>query len=377
MIILCLGLPSSASTWAFNIVRALVSTRNPDTLGVFAETSAAFQQAVLPGTTDVILKAHRLDEALFRVIEASDTPTIITWRDPRDAAVSMAQRAGHDILSEIPAVQRSAACILSLLQLKRKNTLVLDYAADYMNRVETIRDIARCLQITPSAALVERLHSSLKTTALRKSLNSWSSKLVPESTFSTHVDLDTHWHKNHIGDGKSDKWKTIAKDELQLLDESLGGHASAFSGGDRPFALQWDRISWGVYDRRPVEGFDALKSHTRQAPIYLPRGWWMAELEAKSPSPNDRTFEISVTCAEKLLARRYVLPVTTRSETVRLLFEHWNPTETIYVRCSGLDDVDDMPISIPMVSFSQLSAPSQSETGLAARRVSKQVIPAG
>jgi hypothetical protein len=375
MIILCLGLPSSASTWAFNIVRALTSTRNSDTLGVYAETSEAFRQKVPPGATNVILKAHVLDEVLFRTIEASDSPTVITWRDPRDASVSIAQRTGQAAVDPISFVGRSAACILSLMQAKRRNMLVLDYSTDYMNRIDTIRDIAKCLQIKPPPALVEKLYKSLKTDTLRKSLSSWSTTLEPQANFNTHVDMDTHWHKDHIGDAKSDKWKDISRDEADLLDACLGGQAAMFCGGQE-IRLPWDRQATDFHEQHAVDSFHPISSHSRRAPIHLPRGWWIVEFEATVPSPSDRMFQFSITSAEKLLARRLMMFGDKLTEKVRLVFEHRNPTETIFVQSSGLDDVDHMPISIPTIRFEQVFAPSEANTSDTARRVSKQVIPA-
>ena len=375
MIILCLGLPSSASTWAFNIVRALLAPKNPDMLGVFAETAEAFQQAVAPGTTDVILKAHTLDDALFRTIEASDSPAIITWRDPRDAAVSMAQRSGHDVRSSTAAVQRSAACTLSLMRLNRKNQLTLHYADDYMNRIETIRDIARCLKVPAPPALVDRLFQSLKTDSLRKSLNGWSKALSAEATFNSHIDMKTHWHKNHIGDGKSDKWKNIATADAETLDACLGGHAAAFNGDDPDMMMLWDRLAWGVYEHRQVEDFDPVKSHTRMAPIYLPRGWWQAEFEVTTlPAAGDRMFEISVAGGDKVLARR-LITASKKAQPVKLTFEHLHPDLALFLKCSGVDSVDDMPVSIPKARLRQVSSLLDAEAGRRAQRVSKEVLP--
>jgi hypothetical protein len=375
MIILCLGLPSSASTWAFNIVRALLAPKNPDMLGVFAETAEAFQQAVPPGTRDVILKAHTLDDVLFRAIEASDSPAIITWRDPRDAAVSMTQRTGIDVRSSATDIQRSAACVLSLMQLKRKNHLTLDYADDFMNRIETIRDIAKCLKVPAPPALVDRLFKSLKTDSLRNSLSGWSKSLGAEATFNSHVDMKTHWHKDHIGDGKSDKWKDIATTDAEMLDVCLGGYAAAFNGDDPDIKLLWDRLAWGVYEYRQVEHFDPIKSHTRMAPIHLPRGWWQAEFEVTTlPAASDRIFEISLTGGDKVLARRLII-ASKKAQPLKLTFEHLHPNLALFLKCSGVDGVDEMPVSIPIARLRQMSSLLDIEAGRLAQRVSKEVLP--
>lgn len=343
-------------------------------VGVYAETTESFREKVPPGATDVILKAHVIDEALFRTIEASDSPTIITWRDPRDVAVSTAQRTGQQVVETIPFVRRSAACILSLMQTKRGNILVLDYATDYMNRKQTIREIAECLQIRAPAPLVEELHNSLKTDTLRKSLNSWAKTLEPDATFNTHVDMNTHWHKNHIGDGKSDKWRNISAEDAELLDACLGGQAEMFSGGQE-IRLPWNSQASGQYEHRSVERLQAVRSHSRRVAMHLPRGWWVAEFEATAPAPTDRLFEVSVYCNEKLLSQRLIAFGEDLTAATKLMFEHRNPTETISIRCSGLDVIDEMPISIPLIQFRQLSAPAEAETGHSARRVSKHVIP--
>ena len=225
-------------------------------------------------------------------------------------------------------------------------------------------------------ALVEKLYKSLKTDTLRKSLSSWSMTLDPKATFNTHVDMNTHWHKNHIGDGKSDKWKDIGEEETDLLDACLGGQAAMFSGG-REIRLPWDRQSTGFYEQHAVDNFQPVSSHSRRAPIHLPRGWWIVEFEATMPSPSDRMFQFSITCAENLLARRLMTFGDRLTETVRLVFEHRNPTEMIFVKCSGLDDVDGMPISIPTITFEYVLAPGEANTNHSARRVSKQVTPAG
>jgi hypothetical protein len=261
------------------------------------------------------------------------------------------------------------------MQTKRKNMLVLDYATDYMNRIETIPDIARCLRIKVTAALIEELHKSLKTDTLRKSLTTWANTLEPDATFNTHVDMNTHWHKNHIGDGKSDKWRTVIGEDADLLDACLGGQAEMFSGG-REIRLPWNNQSSGQYEHRAVEGLQSVTSHSSRAAMHLPRGWWVAEFEATSPSPTNRVFEISIYCNEKLLSQRLMAFGADLTAAIKLMFEHRNPTETIFIRCSGLDDIDEMPISIPMIQFRQISALTEAEIGHSARRVSKQVTPA-
>ncbi len=139
--------------------------------------------------------------------------------------------------------------------------------------------------------------------------------------------------------------------------------------------LLWDRLAWGVYQHRQVEDFEPVKSHTRIAPIYLPRGWWQAEFEVTTlPAAGDRMFEISVAVGERVLAQR-LITASKKAQPVKLTFEHLHPDLPLFLKCSGVDSVDDMPVSIPTARIRQVSPLLDGDTGRPAQRVSKEVLP--
>lgn len=377
MIILCFGLPSSASTWAYNVVRSLSVATKPQTLGVFAQTARDLQQAVPPGTSDLILKAHTLDEPLFRLIEASNMPVIMTWRDPRDAAVSMAERTGIELGQCIADIQRSASVLLSLLELNRHGTVVLEYGQDYMNKLETIHDIARSIGTTAPSALVRQLHETLKTSTLKKSIDTWSKSLGPKATFSSHVDMDTHWHKNHLGDGRSGKWREVATEWERDLDAALSGYQAAFEGcKDVVVTLPWQRFSRPTRFGRQYNGDRKLYSNGMESDLHLPRGWWTATFDFDANTNEQRVFECSVECDGELLAQR-LMPSGGGPRAQKLTFEHTRAGTSLRFRIAGLDGDEEPTFGVSDVRFGRVAAISPVGTQIKtnARRVSTQVLP--
>jgi|GEM_PF-3567029 len=374
MIVLCLGLPSSASTWAFNVVRGLLAESHPDMLGVYAENAQSFHEAVPAGTKNVVLKTHSMDDALCRLVEASDSPMILTWRDPRDAAVSLSQRTGQDLRKTLQDLQRSAACVLSIKERRHERMAIFDYADDCMNRIEPIQAIARCLGVDASAQLVQRLHRSLRTDAVRRNISSWSKELGPEATFSTGFDLSTHWHKNHLGDARTGKWKDADAASVDLLDAMLGGHQAMFrSGGQGEVVLPWKEVARGRMLVRPLPGVPAVQSPAQQAEVYLPRGWWSAEFNLHLAGSGDRLFELRVEAGQGVLAHRLLRPAQGQQST-SLVFEHVQPVEAIRLMCAPLDDNEEIPVEIARVRITRLSNVVEAAENKA-RRISTQVLP--
>jgi hypothetical protein len=92
--VVTIGLHGSASTWVFNVVRELLCcTLGEDhVLAVYAEEVHEIPDAATIGERHLVIKSHHGSAALDEWIQRVRPTIVLSIRDPRDAAISMAQR---------------------------------------------------------------------------------------------------------------------------------------------------------------------------------------------------------------------------------------------------------------------------------------------
>jgi len=221
-IVLCLGLPGSASTWVYNIVRYLLGQTQSSVVAFYLDDNFADLQAVLDVSEQqvdyVVLKSHKADSTLFEFLSTHSSGCVLSVRDPRDCIVSLMERFDVSFEDALLALQRSCA---SLTMYQALGVPLLRYEDQFYHSTETILSLKDYLGVTVpvdlgvaqhlhSRAVVERLIGRfpyLPPGRIRKSGND-------------EYDLISHWHRNHFGDGLSGKWRTRLT-EQQVVQASL------------------------------------------------------------------------------------------------------------------------------------------------------------
>ena len=86
MLLLCNGMPRSASTWSYNVAMALL--RKDGVYGGYDENLYRFLCGLPASCVHAVLKCHSLDAAGLALAQLQAAKVIYTWRDLADATAS-------------------------------------------------------------------------------------------------------------------------------------------------------------------------------------------------------------------------------------------------------------------------------------------------
>jgi len=209
-IVLCLGLPGSASTWVYNIARYLLGKSRRTVAAFYLDDNFPDLQAAIEASGQqvdyVVLKSHKADSTLFEFLSTHTSSCVLSVRDPRDCIVSLMERFDVSFEDALLALQRSCA---SLTKYEALGAPLLCYEAGFYQSTETIRLLKDYLGVTVPVDLgmAQRLHSQA---AVERLIGQF--ECLPPGRIRTsgkdEYDLISHWHRNHFGDGLSGKWRT-------------------------------------------------------------------------------------------------------------------------------------------------------------------------
>lgn len=278
MVVLCLGLQSSASTWIYNVVRLILG-----------ENICSFDSTNLTGLEDfitgrprhILIKAHTISTAMLQVLSHLAVKTIVSTRDPRDAAASLKQRIMPSSFDAIQNVNRALAGVLT--GAKELSGLQLCYEDRFFEDPSVILQIAEYLEVEVSPDQAQSIFESMSpesvSLAIKRSVSGDANHLSTEGNFS--FDPLTRFNERHLGDTKSGKW------------------ISAFEGSlSRDLDLLWpSELSRSLYSgycttftRNLFSDESALAMHYRGPGLmvlwscFLPAGRWNLKLHGSIPT---------------------------------------------------------------------------------------------
>jgi len=203
------GLYGSASTWAYNAVRLLLSNESPIVAG-YSDTARELPEGA-PGLTRLV-KCHLPDTDLRQLARARRAGVVITVRDPRDALVSTVARFALPRLDIHRALVVSAARLTALAS--TCPCTVLRYETRFPSHVETVEALARSLGIEVTGSRASEISDTLSADKVRTRI----ATLAAEGAFGPDprpIDADpvTQWHPTHLGDGRVGKHAEVLSDE--------------------------------------------------------------------------------------------------------------------------------------------------------------------
>ena len=238
-LVLCLGLPGSASTWVYNICIYLCGLRQPFLVSMgYSDDSADFLAKI--GDADessaaLVLKSHYADAGMRDYVSANYSKCVLSIRDPRDCIVSLMERFRQSF--EAALINVKASCD-AVMRFRRPDVPLLRYEDRFFVSQQTLSLLQRYLapaeRIDP-AVLAQRYSRE----AVTEFIGTFG-QLEPGRMVIHGCDVSdavTHWHRNHFGDGLSGKWRTrLAFEQKAQANRALAAALLAFGygNGDTP-----------------------------------------------------------------------------------------------------------------------------------------------
>ena len=207
--VLCAGLYSSASTWAFNVIADLLrGSGRARLITIYADDLSNNVAKFIEPSECFVIKSH-MPGASIRALQADTMlPAVITIRDPCDAVTSLMLRFGQDFEGALNAVSRSAANLLALQH--QSKPMVLRYECGFTASDAAIAGIAAYLGIVVDKGQIDQLLRRFASSAVRDRIANLLSKgVLSGKNPLLEWEEGTHWHPFHVGDGRIGKSKDV------------------------------------------------------------------------------------------------------------------------------------------------------------------------
>jgi Sulfotransferase domain len=222
MIVLCNGMPRSASTWSFNVCRLLLHELRPDATlcGRYHENIAEVIDPLRGSYDHVVLKCHFLDERGRELCRSGVARTVYTHRDPFDAIYSAMVMFQHSFEDALDSVRRSLE--LFEFHCANGNAHIVDYHAIVRTPKKAIAMLAAYLDLNASPEGVKRIAAETSIDAMKAIAGQVGRERQGVCTPRSVYDPETQVHRDHIRDGRTGHGrKLLSPDQLRRADEVL------------------------------------------------------------------------------------------------------------------------------------------------------------
>lgn len=224
MIVFVAGMMRSGSTFSFNVVRELLSSRG----SVYADACNSIAEVVEQSQSadHVIVKSHDGDTESLKLVSNGTIPAICTWRKPVDAIASWIDTFGFDYEQSLASYRAWHGMFIEI----KDKSLLLSYEDIEHKRTDCVRRIADHILRDVTDAEVTSISSKFskanaKAVADRVSAGGPD---VVDIGFSQH-DRVTFLHRRHVSslEGKPAEERIplamiarIQRDFADILDEA-------------------------------------------------------------------------------------------------------------------------------------------------------------
>lgn len=195
MIVAIAGMPRSASTFSFNIVRELLGT----TGNVAAISDNTLNPKLAEGADHLIIKTHNPDQPLMELIAGKKIPCLCTYRKPEDAIASWVRIFGG-------TVESATAIIESWLEWHVKihdKVLNLSYEQIETNQLDIITQIQRYLMGREDLSPAEKLNTIYQKSVLKEQTDALQKNDDTTDIGFSYYDNKTFFHRKHISSIRS------------------------------------------------------------------------------------------------------------------------------------------------------------------------------
>jgi hypothetical protein len=224
-IALCLGLPGSASTWAYNICAQLLMLKDASLDCLYAdrfEDVRIYVTAAEAASTPLIIKSHMADRDLRAYFSRPNLSVILTVRDPRDCVLSLMERFHLTFDFAVAGVLESCKTVLDF---QRFGIPLLRYEDQFFDSKETVIAMHRYLQIEVDCDFDELLRQHRKEAVISfiETFDELPKERIQILSAIDSCDKATQWHTRHFGDGLVGKWQQrFSYEQKTILDRELG-----------------------------------------------------------------------------------------------------------------------------------------------------------
>jgi Sulfotransferase domain len=223
MIVLCNGMPRSASTWSYNVaVDILRKTTREEVVGGYDESLDRFLQSLPPSAAHAVVKSHFLDATGTGIAQLGGAKVIYTWRDLADAIASLMAMFGVEFDSAIGDMSKS----LDLYRRHRRHgALILSYESITTDPEGSVRKVASHLNLDASDEAIAEVSKATSFHAMRERVQEIGSQASGQQLVrheGTSYDPTSLLHVNHIRNGGTGYGATaLSRGQLRQIDRLL------------------------------------------------------------------------------------------------------------------------------------------------------------
>jgi Sulfotransferase domain len=222
MIVLCNGMPRSASTWSFNVCRLLLKDLRPDATlyGRYHENLAEVIDPLCGSYDHVVLKCHTLDQRGRELCRSGVARAIYTHRDPFDAIHSAMVMFRHTFDDALESIRRS----LELYEFHRSTgeAHIVSYDAIVRKPQKAIADVAAYLDLDAAPEVIGRVAVETSVEAMKEIARQVGGERRGIRTPRSIYDPETQVHRDHIRDGRTGHARHyLSPDQLRRAEEVL------------------------------------------------------------------------------------------------------------------------------------------------------------
>jgi hypothetical protein len=204
----CAGMYASGSTWAYNVMRALVTAQSAAGVTARFANTAADLAGMGDAAKDHVIKTHDLPDDAAALLHAAKPRVVVTIRDPRDAVASLMTYQHYPFQLALDATARSARFVTAVAE--RTGALLLRYESGFPDELATVDRIAAAIGIPPDPAAHEAAFASFRRDAVERFIGGLES--LPQAHHDPRsgdvFDPETQWHKHHAGrTGEVGRWR--------------------------------------------------------------------------------------------------------------------------------------------------------------------------
>jgi hypothetical protein len=204
------GLHSSASTWVFNVLRELLIASFTETqiTSCYADQLQQLPPEHLLTRRHLLVKSHHGSDELHQWLDARGFRFVLSIRDPRDAAVSMAQRFKTPLAFAAGWINDDCQRIMRLAP---SSTLLFRYETRFFDQVDTVEQLAGHFDLTVVPSVMQSIFDRYSTDAVRdfalglKGRSGADLRKIGQFV----MDKVTQVTEIHIGDTRSGKWREL------------------------------------------------------------------------------------------------------------------------------------------------------------------------
>lgn len=207
MLVICDGMPRSASTWSFVATMELLRrTKSQEEIhGAYDEQVATFLHQAPNSAMHLVLKCHALDDLGRALAQCRAAKVVYTWREPFDAIVSCMRMFDYGFEHSLSLIRDS----LELYRFHRsqQNALILNYKEITTRPASVTKRLAGYLSLDANSTVIADLSEELSLDRLSAMANTTSARSeTPEALSGAGNDV---FDPRRVSSSSGHDWKQL------------------------------------------------------------------------------------------------------------------------------------------------------------------------